>query len=64
MFVGRKSELKLLNEAYNSTKGELVVIYGRRRVGKSSLVNKFTENKSPFYTFEAIEGETTKGQIM
>ena len=64
MFVGRKRELTLLNAAYNSPRGELVVIYGRRRIGKSSLVNKFAENKSPFYTFEAIEGETTKGQIL
>jgi len=64
MFVGRKRELKLLNEAYHSPRSELVVIYGRRRIGKSSLVNKFAENKSPFYTFEAIEGETTKGQIL
>ena len=64
MFVGRKIELKLLEEAYNSAKGELVIVYGRRRIGKSSLVNKFAENKKVFFTFEAIEGEKTPGQLL
>ena len=38
MFVGRKNELRMLNDAYRSGKDELVVLYGRRRIGKSSLV--------------------------
>ena len=37
MFVGRKNELKLLNDAYRSEKDELAVLHGRRRIGKSSL---------------------------
>lgn len=45
MFVGRKNELKLLEERYNSSKFELGVIYGARRIGKTSLVNKFLEDK-------------------
>lgn len=32
MFIGREAELQFLNERYNSNKGELVVLYGRRRV--------------------------------
>ncbi len=63
MFVGRKNELKLLNDAYRSEKDELVVLYGRRRIGKSSLVKCFAEKKKPYYEFEALEGETTHGQI-
>ena len=63
MFVGRKSELKILDEAYRSGKSELVVIYGRRRIGKSSLVNVFSKNKRHFYSFEAIEGASTQVQI-
>ncbi|MGE5341389.1 MAG: AAA family ATPase [Candidatus Omnitrophota bacterium] len=63
MFIGRKKELKLLEDAYHSTKSELVVIYGRRRIGKSSLVNHFGQGKSYFFPFEAIEGETTQNQI-
>ena len=63
MFVGRKYELKLLNDAYRSRKDELVVLYGRRRIGKSSLVKRFAEKKKAYYEFEALEGETTPGQI-
>ncbi len=45
MFVGRKKELKLLDDAYQSRKSELVVLYGRRRIGKSSLIKHFSEKK-------------------
>ena len=47
MFVGRKNELRMLNDAYRSGKDELVVLYGRRRIGKSSLVKRFAEKKKP-----------------
>lgn len=63
MFVGRKKELKLLDEAYQSDKAELVVIYGRGRIGKSCLVEQFAKNKPHYYVFEAIEGEKTTSQI-
>jgi len=63
MFVGRRKELELLEDAYYSTKSELVVIYGRRRIGKSSLVNHFAREKPYFFPFEAVEGETTQNQI-
>ena len=63
MFVGRKNELKLLNNTYRSEKDELVVLYGRRRIGKSSLVKCFAKKKKSYYEFEALEGETTRGQI-
>jgi AAA+ ATPase superfamily predicted ATPase len=63
MFVGRKNELKLIEDAYRTGKDELVVLYGRRRIGKSSLVKYFAEKKSSFYEFEALEGETTHRQI-
>ncbi|MCX6583039.1 MAG: ATP-binding protein [Candidatus Aminicenantes bacterium] len=63
MFVGRRKELELLEDAYHSTKSELVVIYGRRRIGKSSLVNHFAREKPYFFPFEAVEGETTQNQI-
>ncbi len=63
MFVGRTRELELLNELYHSDKSELVVLYGRRRVGKSSLVHTFAEEKPCLYTFEALEGEATASQI-
>lgn len=45
-FVGRKHELEDLERQYQSNKFELAVIYGRRRVGKTTLINKFLEGKA------------------
>ena len=51
MFIGRKDELKFLEEKYQSNHGELIVIYGRRRVGKTETIRKFCEGKKyVFYT--------------
>jgi AAA+ ATPase superfamily predicted ATPase len=63
MFIGRLQELSLLEEAYAADKNCLAVIYGRRRIGKSSLVKQFSLDKPLFYTFEALENEDTRGQI-
>ena len=63
MFVGRKNELKLIEDVYHTGKDELFVLYGRRRIGKSSLVKYFAGKKSSFYEFEALEGERTHRQI-
>ena len=51
MFIGREDELSFLEEKYQSNQGELVVIYGRRRVGKTETIRKFCEGKTHvFYT--------------
>lgn len=39
-FIGRKSELSKLEEEYNRD-SSFVVIYGRRRVGKTTLIKEF-----------------------
>lgn len=49
MFFGRNEELKKLNEMYDSDKFEFAIVYGRRRVGKTSLIKKFCENKKSIY---------------
>ena len=46
--VGRKQELEELNKLYNSGKAELVAIYGRRRIGKTYLVDTAFENRITF----------------
>lgn len=48
-FVGREIELKNLNKMYDSSKFEMAVVYGRRRVGKTSLIKQFIENKPAIY---------------
>lgn len=52
-FIGREKELADLNELYSQGKFQLFVLYGRRRVGKTTLLNEFCKNKdSIFYSAE------------
>lgn len=46
--IGRKQEVKVLNRLYNGNKAELVAIYGRRRVGKTYLVDEVFADKITF----------------
>lgn len=54
MFIGRARELKTLNNLHASNKFEFAVIYGRRRVGKTELINQFIKEKKAIY-FMGIE---------
>lgn len=54
MFIGRERELATLNKLYASDKFEFVVIYGRRRVGKTALISQFIDDKSAIY-FMGVE---------
>jgi len=46
--IGRTTEIAELNELYNRTTAELVAIYGRRRVGKTFLINEVLEDRMTF----------------
>lgn len=54
MFIGRDRELEMLDRSYRSDQFELVVIYGRRRVGKTALINRFIRDKRTIY-FMGVE---------
>lgn len=54
MFIGRGRELSALERLYKSDKFEFAVIYGRRRVGKTALINKFIDDKNAIY-FMGVE---------
>lgn len=56
MFIGRETELESLDCCYRSEKQEVVVIYGRRRIGKTSLINKFCADKPDVIRFVGFEG--------
>lgn len=47
--VGRKSELKELEEIFLSNRAEFVAVYGRRRVGKTFLIKTFFQSKKCIY---------------
>ena len=54
MFIGRDKELDALDRLYKSDKFEFAVIYGRRRVGKTALINHFIDGKKAIY-FMGVE---------
>ena len=53
--VGRKQELADLQSYYNSGRAEFVALYGRRRVGKTYLVNEFFNMHYDFYITGVID---------
>ena len=55
MFVGREREISKLNKMYQSEKFEFAVLYGRRRVGKTTLIQEFIRDKDSFY-YMSVEG--------
>ena len=51
MFIGRERELASLKEFYEKDRIGMIVIYGRRRIGKSTLITEFVKDKKTiFYT--------------
>jgi len=61
-FIGRKQELNDLNRLYKAKGSKLVVLYGRRRVGKSALIDQFMLDKKHL-RFEGLEQGRVKTQI-
>lgn len=45
MFIGREAELKFLQDRYEDRNGQLIVLYGRRRVGKTETLREFCKGK-------------------
>ena len=55
MFIGRKQELQFLEKQYSGTGGKMVVLYGRRRVGKTETLHEFCKGKPHvFYSCREI----------
>ena len=62
MFIGRKRELTKLESMYHNNQFECAVFYGRRRVGKTTLIDHFCRGKKNIY-FTATEG-TAKDNLV
>ena len=54
-YINREKELEFLEKIYSEKGFNLVVLYGRRRVGKTELIKKFTENKISIYLLATDE---------
>ena len=46
--IGREQECARLNECLENDDSQLVIVYGRRRVGKTYLINEFFDNRFTF----------------
>ncbi len=44
-FVDREHEIKILEEEWEKSGGRLIILYGRRRIGKTRLIGEFTKDK-------------------
>lgn len=58
MFIGRTRELHSLEEVYNKKGFGMTVLYGRRRIGKSTLISEFAKDKKTiFYTATKVSAD-------
>ena len=57
MFYCREEELRLMNRRFEKGRFECIVIYGRRRVGKTALINEFCKGKPTIY-FSALNASS------
>lgn len=60
--IGRRQEMRILDDIMASHRAELAVVYGRRRVGKTFLIKNYFDNKFDFYTTGIYQG-TKKEQL-
>lgn len=60
--IGRQREIALLQDIYSSPEAEFVAVYGRRRIGKTYLIDKLFADKYNFYITGIYEG-TRKEQL-
>jgi len=61
-FINRKEELEFLNDKWREEKSHLIVIYGKRRVGKTELIKQFIQDKKAIYFL--ADKRTTKDQLV
>ena len=54
-FYCREDELRKMNKRYKGDKFECIVIYGRRRVGKTALINEFCKDNTTIYWNRSLE---------
>ena len=61
-FIGREQELKRIQEAANSGEASILIVYGRRRVGKTELIEHSLAKRN-LVKMEGVEGGDQATQI-
>lgn len=61
--LGRKKECQFLTEVIESKKAEFIAIYGRRRVGKTFLINEFFQKKGVYFELTGRKRATRSAQL-
>ena len=69
MFVGREAEMKFLQDKYAEDGGQLIVLYGRRRVGKTETLREFCKDKPHVFfsctqTTERVQLRNFSGRML
>ncbi len=57
MFFNRETELQQLNKRYQEKKAHLIIVYGRRRAGKTELLKRFAHDKPHIYFLADLSNE-------
>ena len=60
--LGREEECRRLERCMDADNAQLVIVYGRRRVGKTFLINQFFGNKFAF-KITGVYGESRAVQL-
>ena len=60
--IGREYECGELERCLESDRSELIIVYGRRRIGKTFLIEQYFEKHFDFW-FVGVRGLTTKNQL-
>jgi hypothetical protein len=63
MLVGRKQEMETLRKFYESNEAEFLVVYGRRRVGKTFLVRQYFKDRFFFYATGIAPEDSDKTRL-
>lgn len=63
MIFGREQELKILNDIYVSNEAQFLTVYGRRRIGKTYLINHYFQNKGYYFEFTGVKNANLQTQL-
>jgi AAA+ ATPase superfamily predicted ATPase len=63
VIIGRKEELKLLQEVCESPEPQFLAVYGRRRIGKTFLISEFFKNKGIYFEITGMKEGSKSEQL-